>query len=346
MYVGKHRARRKRRQWLRFSALGATGLLAAVLLAQTVSAKTYVITDGDRVITYTTFATSPTEVLDQAGLELGEYDSFVTEDGAITVSRAPSITIYYHGQSTKATTSGETVGELLTRLGMEVTGEDVLSHGMEDRLYDGMELRIDQFHAVQEQYCISLPHETTYCSDPTLPKGTEMVLTEGVDGEALRTANVTYANGLETEREVVQDTTLRAPVTEVIALGTGESGEASQQPIIGDGYIQLPTGEILTYNRVDYVRATAYTHTDAGCDMTTATGTTVHWGTVAVDPRNIPYGTRMFIVSNDGSYVYGLATAEDCGGDIKGDRMDLYMPTLSQCMEFGRRRCTVYFLGD
>lgn len=346
MYVGKHRARRKRRQWLRFSALGATGLLAAVLLAQTVSAKTYVITDGDRVITYTTFATSPTEVLDQAGLELGEYDSFVTEDGAITVSRAPSITIYYHGQSTKATTSGETVGELLTRLGMEVTGEDVLSHGMEDRLYDGMELRIDQFHAVQEQYCISLPHETTYCSDPTLPKGTEMVLTEGVDGEALRTANVTYTNGLETEREVVQDTTLRAPVTEVIALGTGESGEASQQPIIGDGYIQLPTGEILTYNRVDYVRATAYTHTDAGCDMTTATGTTVHWGTVAVDPRNIPYGTRMFIVSNDGSYVYGLATAEDCGGDIKGDRMDLYMPTLSQCMEFGRRRCTVYFLGD
>ena len=66
---------------------------------------------------------------------------------------------------------------------------------------------------------------------------------------------------------------------------------------------------------------------------------------MAVDPRYIPYGTRMFIVASDGSYVYGIARAEDCGGDIKGDRMDLYMPTYEACMVFGRRRCTVYFLG-
>ena len=115
--------------------------------------------------------------------------------------------------------------------------------------------------------------------------------------------------------------------------------------MIGDGYITLPTGEVLTYTHRDTVEATAYTHTDKGCDRITATGTTVHWGTVAVDPSRIPYGTRMFIIANDGSYVYGIATAEDCGGDIKGDRMDLYMPTYEQCREFGRRRCTLYFLG-
>ena len=102
---------------------------------------------------------------------------------------------------------------------------------------------------------------------------------------------------------------------------------------------------IAFYTHSDTVRATAYTHTDKGCDTITATGTTVRWGTVAVDPRYIPYGTRMFIVASDGSYIYGLATAEDCGGDIKGDRMDLYMPTYEQCREFGRRRCTLYFLG-
>ena len=85
-------------------------------------------------------------------------------------------------------------------------------------------------------------------------------------------------------------------------------------------------------------------YTDAGCDMTTYTGTTVHKGTVAVDPRYIPYGTRMFIVSNDGAYVYGISVAEDCGGDIKGDRMDLYFPTFDECIQFGRRVCTIYFL--
>ena len=78
--------------------------------------------------------------------------------------------------------------------------------------------------------------------------------------------------------------------------------------------------------------------------MITATGTTVHIGTVAVDPTVIPYGTRMFIVSNDGQYVYGLSTAEDCGGAIKGNRLDLYYPTLAEAFQFGIRNCTVYFL--
>ena len=59
----------------------------------------------------------------------------------------------------------------------------------------------------------------------------------------------------------------------------------------------------------------------------------------------IPYGSRMFIVSNDGVYIYGVAVAEDCGGAIKGDRIDLYLPTYEECVEFGRRTCTIYFLG-
>ena len=156
-----------------------------------------------------------------------------------------------------------------------------------------------------------------------------------------------YVNGEEVERAVLSETVTRAPVAEVIAVGTGAEAEASdpdEMPVIADGYITLPTGEVLTYSDTATIRATAYTHTDAGCDMTTYTGTTVHKGTVAVDPRYIPYGTRMFIVSNDGAYVYGIAVAEDCGGDIKGDRMDLYFPTFNECIQFGRRVCTIYFL--
>ena len=45
-----------------------------------------------------------------------------------------------------------------------------------------------------------------------------------------------------------------------------------------------------------------------------------------------------------GAYVYGISVAEDCGGDIKGDRMDLYFPTFDECIQFGRRVCTIYFL--
>ena len=80
--------------------------------------------------------------------------------------------------------------------------------------------------------------------------------------------------------------------------------------------------------------------------MITATMTRVRIGTVAIDPKVIPYGTRMFIVTNDNQYVYGIATAEDCGGGIKGDRIDLYFPTKKECFAFGVRQVTVYFLGE
>ena len=119
---------------------------------------------------------------------------------------------------------------------------------------------------------------------------------------------------------------------------------ASGELTIGDGVIITADGQVLTYSHTDQFLATAYTHTDPGCNMTTSTGTTVRVGTVAVDPRVIPYGTRMFIICNDGTYIYGIGTAEDCGGAIKNKRLDLYFPTDWECVQFGVHTCTVYFL--
>ena len=324
-------------------------LSLSAIVTQTAFATTYVITDGEKTVTYTTFETDPAQVLGEAGVPLAEYDTYTTEavegGAAITISRARKVTVHYHGQTTVVSSREETAGQLLQRLGLEITGEDVVSHGLEEKTYDGMVLTIDRVVTGREVFSSAIPYETEYLEDENIPAGTEAVLIPGQDGELLRTADVTYVNGAQTRRSIVTETTLRSPVTEVVAVGTREPEGQEGKPVIGDGYILLPTGEVLTYTRSDTVEATAYTHTDEGCDMVTATGTTVHWGTVAVDPTRIPYGTRMFIISNDGSYVYGIATAEDCGGDIKGDRMDLYMPTYEQCREFGRRRCTLYFLG-
>lgn len=352
MYARNRRSRWWKRTLVHLMAFAVTLAAAGMLLVQKVSARTYVITDGDRIVTYHSFASDPAEVLGQMGLALGEGDSYTTEavegGAAITIQRAPGVTVCYHGQTTLVSGAGGTVGELLARLGLEVTGEDVVSHRMDAPVYDGMELRVDREVTVEEVYTKTLPHGTTRYSAPSIPAGLEQVLTQGADGEAQCVASVTYVNGIERRRRVRSETVLRAPKAEVIGVGTGDAAEAADPhglPVIGDGYITLPTGEVLTYYKSDTVRATAYTHTDAGCDWITATGTTVRWGTVAVDPRYIPYGTRMFIMASDGSYVYGLAEAEDCGGDIKQDRMDLYMPTVGQCLEFGRRRCTVYFLG-
>ena len=349
----KRFALKRKMLFIRTAAALLPVIMALLVMSQTAFAEnTYVITDGSRVFTYTTTATDPAVVLGEAGLELGEDDTYTTHtlDGQsrIMIQRSRTVTVEYYGEIISAASSDETVEQLLTRLNISLGDYDVVSLPLDTPTEDGMYVRIKQVIQAQEVYTADIPHNTTYCYDPTMPEGTQAVVVEGVDGQVRCTASVTYVNGQETERTVLSQDQISPAVTEIIAVGSGREHTAANpdgMPIITDSTITLPTGEVLTYTDTIPVRATAYTHTDAGCDFITSTGTRVRWGTVAVDPRVIPYGTRMFIITNDGTYVYGLAVAEDCGGAIKGDRIDLYMPTHNECILFGRRNATIYVLG-
>ena len=322
-------------------------LFLAGVLGQCVFATTWTILDGGRVYSSTGFLREPEAILRAAGVELSSVAAYTREAETITVHRNPRVTVVYHGQQIETEIQGETAGELLEKLGLPLDVNDRLSVPEETVLEGGMTFRVDRVLQREERRTQVEPYEVITYYASYLPEGERVVLTKGRDGELLLSEFVCYVNSVETQRELLEQTRTLAPRAEIQALGTGgvTGPGIAQEPIIGDGVILLPTGEKLDYTRVDYVRATAYTHSDPGCTSTTATGTKVHHGTVAVDPRYIPYGTRMFIMASDGSYIYGLCEAEDCGGDIKGDRVDLYLPNTEACMDFGRRRCTVYFLG-
>lgn len=322
-------------------------LFLAGVLGQCVFATTWTILDGGRVYSSTGFLQEPEAILRAAGVELSSVAAYTREAETITVHRTPRVTVFYHGQQIETEIQGETAGELLEKLGLSLDVNDRLSVPEETVLEAGMTFRVDRVFQREERRTQVEPYEVITYYASYLPEGDRVVLTKGRDGELLLSEFVCYVNSVETQRELLEQTRTLAPRAQIQALGTGgvTGPGITQEPIIGDGVILLPTGEKLDYTRVDYVRATAYTHSDPGCTSTTATGTKVHHGTVAVDPRYIPYGTRMFIMASDGSYIYGLCEAEDCGGDIKGDRVDLYLPNTEACMEFGRRRCTVYFLG-
>ena len=340
----------------KYGAVKMMALLLAMvclvgILSQTAQAEnTFVITDGDAVTVHTTYATDPAKVLQEAGVALSAEDMYTTEsvDGVseIKVQRQQSVTVHYADKTLEATTYGESLKSLFDRLGILVDDSMTVSLPLDRMTSHGMVVRVEKVGQTTEKYTMEIPFETRYCDDPTLPKGEEKILVAGQKGQMLCVANVTYNNGQETGRNVYQQTVTAEPVDQLVAVGTGEQvGQKSDKPLFGDGFIVLPTGEVLTYIRKDQFVATAYTHFDAGCDDTTANGAKVKWGVVAVDPKVIPYGTRMFIVSNDGAYIYGLSTAEDCGGAIQNKRLDLYMPTLEQAYKFGIRNCTVYFLG-
>ena len=333
---------------IRICALALVVVMSVTVLSQTVFAKnTYVITDGDNVTVHTTYATDPAEVLDEAGLELDADDTYVTFTGddvsEITVRRGQTVTIDHCGETVQAVTYGETVGELLDRLGITVVENTELSVAADTATFDGMAFSISNTVVSEDSYTAVIPFETIYQETALLKEGTEVVLTEGVEGQMQCVASVTYVNGEETSREVLTQTVITEATAKVVAVGIGD-GNPKGEPIIGDGVIITETGDVVTYTHRETYKATAYCRTEVGGEVT-ATGTVTRVGAIAVDPRYIPYGTRMFIVTQDGSYIYGVATAEDCGGDIKGKRLDLFYETMGECIAFGVRDCDVYFLG-
>lgn len=111
------------------------------------------------------------------------------------------------------------------------------------------------------------------------------------------------------------------------------AGTRSAQLCGRDSYEQPSRGRVV---RTHVMEATAYTWTGSR----TATGTWPSRGTVAVDPRVIPLGSELYAEG------YGPAVAADTGGDIKGQRIDLYMESYEEAIQFGRRQVLVEVLKE
>jgi 3D (Asp-Asp-Asp) domain-containing protein len=79
---------------------------------------------------------------------------------------------------------------------------------------------------------------------------------------------------------------------------------------------------------------------------TTASGTRVQQGrTIAVDPRVIPLGTQVKVVSPSHPELNGVYTAEDTGGKIKGNIIDIYVASYDKAIDYGRREVYVEILN-
>ena len=71
----------------------------------------------------------------------------------------------------------------------------------------------------------------------------------------------------------------------------------------------------------------------------TSTGTKPRWGVIAVDPNVIPYGTKVYIPQFNQVFV-----AEDTGSAIKGNKIDIFMNSKSEALNWGRRNIDIYVL--
>ena len=122
-----------------------------------------------------------------------------------------------------------------------------------------------------------------------------------------------------------------------------EKTESTSEKVTNEKSISKNSSRNGNVRRTITVEATAYTGSaeeNGGWANMTSTGAVPREGrTIAVDPRVIPYGTRVYIPALGGTYV-----AEDCGGAIKGNRIDIFMNTSSKCNSWGRRHIEVQIL--
>ncbi len=172
-----------------------------------------------------------------------------------------------------------------------------------------------------------------------LPAGETVTVREGVQGAKSVTYKVNYENGVEVSREAISEVVTSAPVDKIVEYGNkGETQEVS----VSDEASKLDYKYVIT------CEATAYdlsAEENGGYAGQTATGVPLDKGVIAVDPKIIPLGSRVYIEALDGSWSYGYAVAADTGGAIKGYRVDLCYRTQYECIQFGRRPCRVYVLN-
>lgn len=193
----------------------------------------------------------------------------------------------------------------------------------------------------REVYTQTIPFRTVYIRDDTLPPGMEQERSPGRDGELLCTAQVEYLGSREEIRCILEQETLSQPQNRLVAQGPmPELGTH----ILGDGFIRLPDGTHMTYTRTAAFTASGYTHTDPFRSTVTALDTPVHTGTLAANPTQIPYGTRLYVMTHSGTAL-GIFRVEDSLVGSEGTDICLYFPTTGQCMDFGIQNCIAYFLG-
>lgn len=265
----------------------------------------------------------------------------------LTLKAGRPVRIQYGNTILGTTAQGETVSELLARF-------DIIPGPLDGVLVDIGETRITLTVGSDLTYYEARTrtqgYETQRVATPDLLQGQEEVVQAGKIGISTDIYEVVWSNGHEISRQWVEQVENTA-VTEIIRYGTSVTSVDSSDKLVnistssdGSGVLTFASGATMKFSQARTMKCTAYTAGYDGVGTRTATGTTVHRGTVAVDRRYIPLGTRMFIVTEKGSYVYGMAKAEDTG--MRGDnKLDLYMDTYAECINFGRRDCKVYILN-
>lgn len=294
--------------------------------------------DGETEKQYTTVDTVG-DFFDEVGLELTKHDVLshdqseaIQPEMDIVVDRAFEITVVDGKKERSYWTIEKTVDEFLEDNEIELTKLDKIKP-KQDKLIDAeTKVTITRIEVEEEVVEEKIPYKTEEKSDSSLEKGKEKVVQEGKDGLAKVTYEITKENGKEIDREMVKEKEIEKSKKKIVKVGTKEPKAATNSGSTPSG-----SGKVMT------MEATGYGMDCAGCSGITATGIDVRNNpnakVISVDPNVIPLGSRVWVEG------YGEAIAGDTGGAIKGNRIDVLLPSEAYAAQnWGRRTVKVKIL--
>ena len=245
-------------------------------------------------------------------------DGYIREGMTIEILKAETYGAKIGGKREKLVLYPGTVAETLDYNDIELDEDDLVEPALSEELDFDDRIEITRVEIVTEEKRETIePVEEGAVFDKSIASGT-IVRTEGKPGKAVYKYTYKYVNGKKKKTKKEFDRWVKKPTNIQLKLGTSVTGETG--PVeLGDTFIG---------------NCTAYYF---GKNAHGARGT-CHYGTCAVDPSVIPYGTKLYVEG------YGTAVANDCGGAVKGHIIDLYMRSTKECFSWGRRNKKVYIL--
>ncbi|NMM61612.1 DUF348 domain-containing protein [Clostridium sp. P21] len=319
-------------------------LIVSVVLISSARKTITVSVDGkDRKIT--TLSGTYKSALGNNGITVGPKDkttislnSKVENGSKVSIKRAVSIQVAVDGKKLDIKSAEDNVEKMLQAEKMGIHKSDKVYPSKNSTIKEGLKVVVTRVQTKDVKEIKTLDYTTVVKKDEEAEQGTNKIIQEGQSGEKETMTRIVYEDGKEISRKVICETIKKQPVQKVVAMGALSVYTPSR-------------GVRIPYTTVIKMRATGYTSDyestgkgpgDPDFGITTS-GTVAKrnvgsYSSVAVDPRVIPLGTKLYIEG------YGYAVAEDTGGAIKGNRIDLFFDSNSEAENWGVKWVNVYLV--
>lgn len=254
-------------------------------------------------------------------------------------------------------TQKSTVKYFLVKNNVPLNAFDRVYPGLKTETFPGMFVKIVRVEVKQEKQKYAVPFQRVVKSNPRMMRSQKKILQKGLPGIGEKIMLAYYKDGKATSVVEVQRKIVKAPVPQIVEEGsafvlTSRFIPANERPVTSQnkvgGAIETPQSKLLSsppktvLNKEEFLSMTATAYTPYFCGGSksgkTATGIKAKKGVVAVDPRVIPLGTKLYIPG------YGYALAADTGSAIKGRRIDLCFNTRGEVSRFGKKKIKVYIV--